>query len=166
MRYPKKLSSSIVKRKRWMKRESCGLWMKRNINLYLQYIEDNYVGGKTRTGYSNPRFLIAIWNHHQTALEMGQSTTNRNKGQNMILRAAIWTNSSVLQVIEGFCHLEAKTRAVRNEDVAQLPLGGQPYSQDIGHIVGPGSQRNKRRSARAFELRNIVQHRAEFSRVH
>ena len=83
----------------------------------------------------------------------------------MILRAAIPINASVWQVIEGFRDIEAKTRAVWDEDVARLPLGGQPYSQVTGDIVGPASQRDRRRSARAFELRNIVQHRAEFSHV-
>ena len=91
----------------WSMDEDVKSELKHNINLYLQYIEDNYVGGKTRTGYSNPRFPIAIWNHHQTALEMGQSTTNRNEGRNMILRAAITINAGVWQVIEGFRNLEA-----------------------------------------------------------
>ena len=135
------------------------------INKYLLYIEANYVGGKTRTGYSSPKFPLAIWNHHQTALEMGQTTTNRNEGRNMNLRAAIPINAGIWQVIEGFKDLEAKAHATRNEDIARLPLGGRPISQLTGDILGPASNRERQRSIKAFELKNIVEHRLQYGPV-
>ncbi len=136
-----------------------------NVNAYLQYIEDNYVGGRTRTGYSSPRFPLSIWNHHKTALEMGQTTTNRNEGRNMLLRAAIPINAGVWQVIEGFQDLEAKTRAVRDEDIARLPVGGRQLDQATGDIVGPATQRKRSQSMKAYALKNIVEHCQEYSHV-
>ena len=137
--------------------------LKACVNKYLQYIEDNYVGGRTRTGWSVPRFPIKIWNHHQSALEMGQSSTNRNEGRNSNLRSAIPINSGLWQVIEGFRDMEAKTRTVRDEDMAPLPLGGRPIDPNTGDIIGPASGRDRLKSIRDFKLKNIVEHRSEYS---
>ncbi len=137
--------------------------LKACVNKYLQYIEDNYVGGRTRTGWSVPRFPINIWNHHQSALEMGQSSTNRNEGRNSNLRSAIPINAGLWQVIEGFRDLEAKTRTVRDEDTARIPLGGRPVDPNTGDIIGPASGRDRLKSIHDFKLKNIVEHRSEYS---
>ena len=96
---------------------------------------------------------------------MGQTTTNRSGGRNMNLQMAIPINAGIWQVIEGFKALEAKAHANHNKDIARLPLGGRPISQVTGDIMGPSSNRERQHSIKAFELKNIVEHRLQYGPV-
>ena len=139
--------------------------LKDRMNQYLDYVERNYVGAKTRTGLSQPRFPPKMWSVHEAALAMEPTDTNRNEGWNSVPRASVSKNAGLWQLIEGLIGLEAKTRAQREEDTARIPLGGRPISQNQGDIDGPASSRERRKSVRDWERRNIVMHREEYGKV-
>ena len=139
--------------------------LKDRMNQYLDYVERNYVGAKTRTGLSQPRFPPKMWSVHEAALAMEPTDMNRNEGWNSVLRASVAKNAGLWQLIEGLIGLEAKTRVQREEDTARIPLNGRPIQGKWGDIDGPASSRERRKSVRDWERRNIVMHREEYGKV-
>ena len=45
-----------------------GKILKENIDRFLGYWEANYVGSRTRTGWTQPKFRIEIWNLYHSAM--------------------------------------------------------------------------------------------------
>ena len=54
--------------------------LKGRINQYLNYVERTWVGGKTRTGWTKPKYSHNIWNVHDACLAMEPIDTNANEG--------------------------------------------------------------------------------------
>jgi hypothetical protein len=82
-----------------------------SLTTYLDYIEKNYVGHKSRYGWTMPRYPPPLWNQLENALNGGQLSTNRNEGYHSRLRAALKQNSSIWALISEIIDVEAENRA-------------------------------------------------------
>lgn len=47
-----------------------------DLHSVLDYFEDNFVGRLTAHGRRSPRFLLTLWNHYDTVLDLQPKTTN------------------------------------------------------------------------------------------
>ena len=69
--------------------------LKGNIDKYLDYVERTYVGVKSRTAYTKPKFPPKLWSCHAAALAMEPTDTNRNEGWNSVLRSTVSRNAGL-----------------------------------------------------------------------
>ena len=122
------------------------------INDFLDYLEKNYIGSNSRTGWTRPRFPVELWNKYQDVLEDEQLTTNRNESYHSALRKSVPLNSSLWALIDTLVDSEAKAR-VRREEFCSHPAG----TGETG--------REKRRASRSQELKSLVQNKDNWSRM-
>ena len=128
--------------------------IKDSLNQFLDYFEKSYVGAQSRTGWSNPRFSVDIWNQHDNLMSGLQQTTNRIENYHSVLRKLIQINGSFWDVVDKLVGYESKVRAKRDEDRQR------PQDEE-----GPITSRERRRSHNLGVMQSIARHRAEFSRV-
>ncbi len=64
----------------------------------------------------------SLWNQVENALGGGQLSTNRNEGYHSRLAGAVKKNTSLWALISEIIDVEAKTRAKRDEDRAEVDV--------------------------------------------
>ena len=111
----------------------------------------------SRTGWSKPRFPTEMWNQFDNVVNDRQRTTNWNEGFHSRFRKEVSVNASIWEVIRKLINLEAQTRAERDEDRERLTYGQA--------AVEPRSGRDRRRSQNNAALKNLLEHRSEFSKI-
>ena len=79
---PKASGEKDFSGKKWSWDEEFKEDLKDRINQYLNYVERTWVGGKTRTGWTKPKYSHNIWNVHDAYLAMEPIDTNANEGMN------------------------------------------------------------------------------------
>ena len=79
---PKASGEKDFSGKKWSWDEEFKEDLKDRINQYLNYVERTWVGGKTRTGWTKPKYSHNIWNVHDACLAMEPIDTNANEGMN------------------------------------------------------------------------------------
>ena len=163
--YQPKANAKDLKGKPWEMTDEDKEALKESINDYLNYIEKTFVGAKSRTGTTKPRFSPNIWSVHDAALHMEPTDTNRNEGLNSVLRGTVSHNAGVWQLLEALIGMEAKTRVKRDEDMARLPVGGTQVNPLTGDLVGPATARERRHSVMAWEKANIIEHRSNYDKA-
>jgi hypothetical protein len=143
-----------------------------SLTSYLDYIEKNYVGHKSRYGWTMPRYPPALWNQLENALNGGQLSTNRNEGYHSRLRAALKQNSSIWALISEIIDVEAENRAKREEDRANVDYhhedddsDGEEEPQAGGSREHPGVGWKFQRKQKRRWLKNIILKREEYTKV-
>ena len=126
--------------------------VKERLNDFLLYLEKNYIGSHSRTGWSRPRFPVELWSKYDDVLGDEQLTTNRNESYHSALRKSVPLNSSLWALIDSLIDSEAKAR-VRREEFLSHP----------GESSKTG--RERRRSSRSQELKSIVQNKDNWSKL-
>jgi len=146
---------------------------KESLTNFLDYIEKNYVGHKSRYGWTMPRFPPSLWNQLENALNGGQLSTNRNEGYHSRLRASLKRNAPIWALFSELIDVEAETRAKREEDRANVDYQhegdgeeeeeGEP--QPGGSRDRPGPSARYQRKQRRRWLKNIILKREEYTKV-
>jgi hypothetical protein len=91
--------------------------MKENLNHFLEYFEQTYLGKKGRTGWLKGRFALELWNQHDNVLEGRQTSTNCHEGWHSRMRKAIQTSNTYWSLIDQLIDVEGSTRANREDDL-------------------------------------------------
>jgi hypothetical protein len=144
---------------------------KESLQNFLDYVEKNYIGHKSRVGWSLPRYPPSLWNQVENALSGGQMSTNRNEGYHSRLRASIKQNSTIWALLSELIDVEAETRAKREEDRANIDYrhedeaseGEDGDAMPVGEH--PGSGKKYQRKQKMRWLRNIILKREEYAPV-
>ncbi|XP_064468430.1 uncharacterized protein LOC135379102 [Ornithodoros turicata] len=77
-----------------------------NLLPVLDYFEDNFIGRRTGQGRRDPRFPIAIWNHHQSALSCDPKTTNSLEGWHRGFQTHVQCSHPTIWKFLGVLHKE------------------------------------------------------------
>lgn len=143
--------------------EDSGRKIMKNVDDFFNYWEESYMGSKTRSGWSAPRFPPMIWNLHDAVINNLPKTTNGLEAYHSGLRKAVPLNGTLWSLIDALIGNEAKVSAKRIEDLFNCQAG--PQMDDNGLPTRPMTSRQSRASMSAHELLCLVNRIEELGKL-